>query len=391
MASEHTHTGHRERLKSRFLQQGLGDVTEIQALELRLCYANPRGDTNPTAHALLERCGSLSQVLEAPMEELKKVSGIGDHGAVLLKLVVEMGRFYQVDCAQRVPNPRGDTNPTAHALLERFGSLSQVLEAPMEELKKVSGIGDHGAVLLKLVVEMGRFYQVDCAQRVQCLTTLDACGAYLVPYFFGRTQETVFLRCLDAKCKVLCCQVDCAQRVQCLTTLDACGAYLVPYFFGRTQETVFLRCLDAKCKVLCCPEVGQGSVNSASISVRNSEETALNARATTVVLAHNHPSGVALPSSEDVQTTRRVAAALAAVEVHLADHTQYCGDGAERPGHHGGAGPQPSQRRGSAFQRGCADHPPGGGGTGGGGSAPGGPHGGGRWGLCFHGAVGIPL
>ena len=128
-------------------------------------------------------------------------------------------------------------------------------------------------MLLKLVVEMGRFYQVDCAQRVQCLTTLDACGAYLVPYFFGRTQETVFLLCLDAKCKVLCCR-----------------------------------------------EVGQGSVNSASISVRNIVETALNARATTVVLAHNHPSGVALPSSEDVQTTRRVAAALAAVEVHLADH-----------------------------------------------------------------------
>lgn len=209
MASEHTHKGHRERLKSRFLQQGLGDFTDIQALELLLFYANPRGDTNPTAHALLERFGSLSQVLEAPVEELKKVSGIGDHGAVLLKLVVGMGRFYQVDCAQ---------------------------------------------------------------------------------------------------------------RVQCLTTLDACGAYLVPYFFGRTQETVFLLCLDAKCKVLCCREVGQGSVNSASISVRNIVETALNARATTVVLAHNHPSGVALPSSEDVQTTRRVAAALAAVEVHLADH-----------------------------------------------------------------------
>ena len=209
MASEHTHKGHRERLKSRFLQQGLGDFTDIQALELLLFYANPRGDTNPIAHALLERFGSLSQVLEAPVEELKKVSGIGDHGAVLLKLVVEMGRFYQVDCAQ---------------------------------------------------------------------------------------------------------------RVQCLTTLDACGAYLVPYFFGRTQETVFLLCLDAKCKVLCCREVGQGSVNSASISVRSIVETALNARATTVVLAHNHPSGVALPSSEDVQTTRRVAAALAAVEVHLADH-----------------------------------------------------------------------
>ena len=83
---------------------------------------------------------------------------------------------------------------------------------------------------------------------------------------------------------------------------------------------MFLLCLDAKCKVLCCKEVGQGSVNSASISVRKVVETALAANATTVVLAHNHPSGVALPSEEDILTTRRIAAALNAVEVHLADH-----------------------------------------------------------------------
>ena len=101
---------------------------------------------------------------------------------------------------------------------------------------------------------------------------------------------------------------------------DACGAYLVPRFFGRSKETVFLLCLDAKCKVLCCKEIGEGSVNAASISVRKVVETALAANATTVILAHNHPSGVAVPSAEDVQTTRRIAAALSAVEIHLADH-----------------------------------------------------------------------
>ena len=61
-------------------------------------------------------------------------------------------------------------------------------------------------------------------------------------------------------------------------------------------------------------------VNSAGISVRKIVETALGANATTVVLAHNHPSGVAVPSGEDVQTTRRIAMALKAVDVHLADH-----------------------------------------------------------------------
>lgn len=209
MTVEANHKGHRDRLKKRFAEQGLDTFTDIQALELLLFFAIPQKDTNPLAHALL------------------------DH----------------------------------------FGSISQVLEANAEELKKVPGISDHAATLITLVVELGRFYQVDAAQRMECLTTL-----------------------------------------------DACGEYMVPYFFGRNRETVFLLCLDAKCKVLCCKEIGEGSINSASISVRKVVETALSANATTVVLAHNHPSGVALPSGEDVETTRRVAAALGAVEIQLADH-----------------------------------------------------------------------
>ena len=203
------HKGHRERLKLRFLESGLDSFTDVQALELLLFYAIPQKDTNPIAHALLERFGSLSQVLDAPVEELKKVPGISDHAATLLRLATELARFYQVDTAR---------------------------------------------------------------------------------------------------------------RTEVLTSLDACGAYLVPRFFGRKVETVFLLCLDANCKVLCCREIGEGSVNAASISVRKVVEAALSANATTVVLAHNHPSGVALPSADDVQTTRRIAAALSAVEVQLIDH-----------------------------------------------------------------------
>ena len=209
MANPSVHKGHRERLKARFLETGLDSFTDVQALELLLFYAIPQKDTNPIAHALLDRFGSLSQVLDAPLEALKKVPGISDHSASLLRLVTELARFYQVDSAQ---------------------------------------------------------------------------------------------------------------RTEVRTSLDACGRYLVPRFFGRKVETVFLLCLDAKCKVLCCREIGEGSVNAASISVRKVVEAALSANATTVVLAHNHPSGVALPSADDVQTTRRIAAALSAVEVKLIDH-----------------------------------------------------------------------
>ena len=61
-------------------------------------------------------------------------------------------------------------------------------------------------------------------------------------------------------------------------------------------------------------------MNSAGVPIRRIVETALGANATTVVLAHNHPSGLALPSGEDITTTCRVAAALSAVEINLADH-----------------------------------------------------------------------
>ena len=169
--------------------------------------------------------------------------------------------------------PRRDTNALAHSLLDHFGSLSQVLEGSPEELQKVEGIGDHAALLLTLIPQLARRYMVN------------------------RTQD-----------------------VKVLPTLDSCAQYLVPRFFGRKTETVFLLCLDAKCKVLCCKEVGSGGTNSVAISVRKIVETAIGMGASTVVLAHNHPSGLAVPSPEDIQVTRQIAQALKAVDVLLADH-----------------------------------------------------------------------
>ena len=203
------HDGHRQRLKQQFRSSGLDNFYENQALELLL--------------------------------------------------------FYCI--------PRKDTNPIAHALLNRFGSLSQVLEAPVEELQQVEGVGEHAATFLHLITEIGRYYLVNRSSQVKVLPTLEDCAGYLLPHFYGRRNETVFLLCLDAKCKVLTCR-----------------------------------------------EVGEGSVNSTGISVRKIMEQALAVNASSVVLAHNHPSGIAIPSGDDVQTTRRIAAALAAVDIRLADH-----------------------------------------------------------------------
>ena len=66
--------------------------------------------------------------------------------------------------------------------------------------------------------------------------------------------------------------------------------------------------------------MGEGSVNYASVPIRRCVEMALEDGATSVILAHNHPSGLAVPSNDDIATTRRLAMALSAVEIQLVDH-----------------------------------------------------------------------
>ena len=74
---ENIHQGHREKMRQRFLKSGLESFADHEALELLLYYAIPRRDTNPIAHRLMERYGSLTAVLSAPADDLKKVEGIG--------------------------------------------------------------------------------------------------------------------------------------------------------------------------------------------------------------------------------------------------------------------------------------------------------------------------
>ena len=86
------HDGHRARKKEQFLRFGLEHCADHEVLELLLFYAIPRQDTNPIAHSLIHRFGSLEQVLAAPVEELMKVPGVGEtkakrHGKLFLRAI----------------------------------------------------------------------------------------------------------------------------------------------------------------------------------------------------------------------------------------------------------------------------------------------------------------
>jgi len=178
--------------------------------------------------------------------------------------VLELLLFYCV--------PRQNTNPLAHSLIKRFGSVTGVLNATDAELKKVKGVGDGIVQFLHLVRDAGRYCNIKNMEE------------------------------------------------EGLSSLKECGNYMIPFFDGKRNEVVYLLCLDAKGKVISCKMVGEGSVNSAGVPIRRIVEMALGEGATSVVLAHNHPSGVAIPSDEDRRTTIRLGRALSAVEITLIDH-----------------------------------------------------------------------
>jgi DNA repair protein RadC len=203
------HEGHRKRVRSRFLSEGLSNFQPHNALELLL--------------------------------------------------------FYSV--------PRRDTNELAHRLMENFGTLSGVLEADFEELLKIEGISENTATLLKLIPELAKYYQLDRQNKKDKLDTYDKIGKFMLPYFLGEKDEAVYLLCLDSK----------------------------------------LNCIGCSC-------LRRGSVNSASINARLLANAALKVNAVSVVLAHNHPGGLAIPSAEDISTTYTLIETLKPLGICLLDH-----------------------------------------------------------------------
>lgn len=134
------HRGHRERLRNRFLSEGLDSFEEHQVLELILFEVIQRGDTNPIAHRLLDRFGSLSAVLEADPADLATVEGVGKRVATFLTLLPAITRRY---------------------------FHNRVTRNPLQ------------------------------------LNNSDLVAEYFIPLMAGRSEEVFYVLCLDSQCQVL--------------------------------------------------------------------------------------------------------------------------------------------------------------------------------------------
>ncbi len=185
--------------------------------------------------------------------------------------VLELLLFYAL--------PRRDTDTLARALLKEFGSIRAVLDARPTELKRIPGIGDNAAVLLQLMTPLARRYQL--------------------------SREL--------------------NNVRLATTAD-CGKYLMPYFFGCNLEQIYLLCLDVQCRVISCRLLEEGTQCYVSLPIRRAAEIAIDSSAASVILAHNHPAGLALPSEQDLAATFKLEQTLKSLDIILVDHIIVAGN-----------------------------------------------------------------
>ncbi len=175
--------------------------------------------------------------------------------------------------------PQRNTAILADNLMERFGSLHGVLGAGVGLLETVRGMNRQSAVLLDMVMQVAQ----RAVEEQNCTNDL-------------------------------------------LNTDQKVGNFLLRKFYGLTNETIFLLCLDNNCRLISCTQLAQGSSSAVRVSIRQICETAIISNSSNVILAHNHPGGRAYPSSEDIRTTSRLQGLLKMMDIDLVDHFIIAGD-----------------------------------------------------------------
>ncbi|MBQ8614492.1 MAG: RadC family protein [Ruminiclostridium sp.] len=208
---KNVHHGHRSRMKAAMLEHGLDGLNDHQILELLLFYAIPKRDTNPIAHRLVERFGSLRGVLEADYDELRKVNGIADNAASLIK-------------------------------------FSQLLSG--RYLRSASFEGDTAK-----------------------FSSTDSLRMYFEGAFLGvRTEQVRAMLVDDSLCMI--------------------------------KEQMLM----------------EGTIGSVELSARKFTDFVVKNDSNRIVIAHNHPNGLALPSKDDIEATKELYAIFEKLDITLLDH-----------------------------------------------------------------------
>ena len=204
------HSGHRERVRQRFIKDGIDGFEEHQILELLLFFGIPQKDTNQMAHDLMDRFGNFAGVLEAERHDLKQIKGMTDNAACLISMILPLYNRYIEDLHKRTNN-----------LLE----------------------------------------PADIA-------------AYLRP----------------------------------------------KYFEGGYRERVFVLCYDQNKNFIACRQLSEGDCNSSDFDIRELGRIVLETNCSFVIVSHNHPHAIHLPSNADINVTRMAIDFLATLKVVLLDH-----------------------------------------------------------------------
>lgn len=166
-----------------------------------------------------------------------------------------------------------DVNPIAHRLLAKFGSLEGVFSASKSALMSVEGIGEQSALFLLVFLPLFEYYQQSRFGEKPNLSTRKALFDF------------------------------------CLSLLE-----------HKKEEVFYVLSLDGQMRLLQATPLSKGSATQVTLTTRTVVEIALHTGASTLVLCHNHPGGTAVPSKEDIESTNKIAAALEAIDIPLADH-----------------------------------------------------------------------
>lgn len=179
--------------------------------------------------------------------------------------VLEMLLFYSI--------PRADTNELAHKLIDTFGSLKGVFDAPYGALKNVDGAGEQTAVLLKFIPSLvKRYLESSVSDKKYIYTTEDAVE------------------------------------------------YLRPKFVTLKNEELIMICLNNSGKILNTVTISKGGSDFTEIDSRKIIHEIIINNATQVIFAHNHPGGICSPSTADVKFTNNLSMLLRSINAIMANH-----------------------------------------------------------------------